>query len=383
MIQHGGENTNGDEFQRRFFYELLRDCYRFQENNIDFLRFGIGNSARARRKIKDRVLAFLEARGFIRKPFNLDRPSQQLVSTVSQMDGLARTFSLLRDNYSRQLLLDLLRFRILGARHVKLPSNDTQYWADYNSIDRRYLKERRTVKTGWGWDLNLYELSGSTGLLKLHVTPLGILNTFLREQYAYQKTDPHICVKEGDIVIDGGGCWGDTALYFADRVGSRGKVYCFEFDQENTSILQQNLALNPLVAGGVKIIPKALWDRSGELVNYCANGPATSLTSQQPFQSTSQVPTMAIDDLVKEEKLARVDYIKMDIEGSELKALRGAEETLRSFRPSLAISLYHNDDDFVTIPDYLHGLGLQYEFFLDHFTIHCEETVLFARTKSK
>jgi hypothetical protein len=69
----------------------------------------------------------------------------------------------------------------------------------------------------------------------------------------------------------------------------------------------------------------------------------------------------------------------MDIEGAELPALRGAEATLRAFRPKLAIALYHRLDDFIDIPAYLDGLGLGYAFFLGHFTIHSEETVLFAR----
>ena len=53
----------------------------------------------------------------------------------------------------------------------------------------------------------------------------------------------------------------------------------------------------------------------------------------------------------------------MDIEGSELNALQGAEKTIREFRPKLAISLYHKEDDFIVIPDYLKKLNLQYEFF--------------------
>jgi hypothetical protein len=81
--------------------------------------------------------------------------------------------------------------------------------------------------------------------------------------------------------------------------------------------------------------------------------------------------------------LPKVDFIKMDIEGAELNALQGAEQSLRAFRPSLAISVYHRDDDWVTIPDYLDSLDLGYEFFLDHFTIYESETVLFARSPQR
>ncbi len=68
----------------------------------------------------------------------------------------------------------------------------------------------------------------------------------------------------------------------------------------------------------------------------------------------------------------------MDIEGSELAALQGAEQTLRQFQPRLAISIYHKFGDFFAIPAYLHGLRLGYRLYLDHYTIHAEETVLYA-----
>lgn len=72
----------------------------------------------------------------------------------------------------------------------------------------------------------------------------------------------------------------------------------------------------------------------------------------------------------------------MDIEGSELPALRGAEETIRKYRPKLAISIYHSLSDFIDVPANLVSLGLDYEYYLDHCSIHSEETVLFAAPKA-
>ena len=72
------------------------------------------------------------------------------------------------------------------------------------------------------------------------------------------------------------------------------------------------------------------------------------------------------------------DFIKMDIEGAERVALAGATQTLRRFRPRLAISVYHRVDDIWAVPIWLGGLGLGYRFYLDHYTIHHEETVLYA-----
>lgn len=92
--------------------------------------------------------------------------------------------------------------------------------------------------------------------------------------------------------------------------------------------------------------------------------------------------TQSIDDFVAANSVARVDFIKMDIEGAEPDALIGAEKTIRKHRPQLAISVYHDLRHFASIPRWIADLNLGYRLYLDHFTIHAEETVLFARAES-
>lgn len=364
------------EFQRRILYGLIHDCYEYKDSNTDFLTFGNSAISRIKSRLKDKALLFARRIGFVRRHFSIKQATERLMYTLANIDKLETFNYLLGDDYSRRLLGDLLKYRILGPGHVKLPLNDNKYWEQYTSVDRKFLKERRTIKT-WKWYLNRYRLQGLDGPLDLHTYPLGILNTFLLEMYAYKRGGRTIQVQPGDVVIDGGGCWGDTALYLADKAGTQGKIYCFEFVRDNLQILHQNLGLNQHLADRIKVIPKAISDKSGEFMSYSADGPATSLVFGQQGR-TDRVSTVSIDDFIKEEGIQRVDYIKMDIEGSELKGLQGAEGTIRTFRPRLAISLYHKDEDIIMIPEYLHKLDLGYEFFLDHFTIHYWETILFA-----
>lgn len=75
-----------------------------------------------------------------------------------------------------------------------------------------------------------------------------------------------------------------------------------------------------------------------------------------------------------------VTFIKMDIEGSELKALMGAKETIRKYKPKLAICLYHKKEDILEIPLYVKELLPEYKLYIRH---HCNkhgETVLYAMT---
>ena len=266
---------------------------------------------------------------------------------------------------------------MFGAQRVQLPLSADPYWCTRDTLDRDYLVQHDTMRCE-RFSLNRYALSGRHHQMELHCHPLGVLNTFLLEQYAYKAGSQNVEALPGETVIDAGGCWGDTALYFADRVGPKGKVFCFEILEENLRILRQNLELNRHCAPSIEVVRKALWNTSNEWLRLCGSGPGTSIAKAKPQSTGLQVATMSIDDFVAEAQPDRLDYIKMDIEGAELMALQGAEKALRRFRPKLGISVYHNYDDIFAIPLYLKSLDLGYEFFLDHFTIHREETVLFA-----
>lgn len=93
---------------------------------------------------------------------------------------------------------------------------------------------------------------------------------------------------------------------------------------------------------------------------------------------TDEVPTTTIDEFAVHHPVPRLDFIKMDIEGSELSAPKGAETSIRRWRPKLAIPLYHRPEDLFSIPLWIDSLSVGYKFFLDHYSIHNEETVLYA-----
>ncbi|MEQ1527385.1 MAG: FkbM family methyltransferase [Gallionella sp.] len=287
-------------------------------------------------------------------------------------------YNKLKDDESRKLLVQVQLYRALGARYVKLPTNNKDYWAKLEAVEK-LMVGAETIDLGFiGWKAYKMKLDGLGYPLQLFLRPPGVLTQLLLQQYRCQISDMAIEVVEGDVVIDGGGCYGETALYFALKAGNTGQVFTFEFMPENLSIFNQNMALNPAVAQRVKLIEKPLWDHSGEKLFIEGSGPATRVSQKAMDPNARQIETISIDDLVRDEKLTKLDFIKMDIEGAELHALKGAEESIKKFRPKLAISVYHKPEDFWTIPEYIAGLDLGYRFALRHFTIHQEETVLFA-----
>lgn len=74
----------------------------------------------------------------------------------------------------------------------------------------------------------------------------------------------------------------------------------------------------------------------------------------------------------------KVTFIKMDVEGAELEALKGAEATIKRDKPRCAICVYHKPEDIDTITEYLHKLVPEYKFYMRHYSLCDYETVLYA-----
>jgi FkbM family methyltransferase len=278
------------------------------------------------------------------------------------------------DDQSRDLMVRLFAFRILGARKVELPNGATRVHALIEQTRALRIQEASVPLGFQGWSADRYDLSpiGFPVIADLH--PLNVIHEYLQQQYSCPAHE-QARVRPGDTVVDGGACWGDTALYFATRVGPQGRVISYEFSPSNVKLLADNLSGNGEIGARVTVEHRALWDRSDELLAIEGSGPATQVGSGS---AAADVPTRAIDDLPQTLGVERIDFIKLDIEGAELRALHGAEQTLRRDRPRLAIALYHGIADWTEIPAYIDSLGLGYRFSLGHFTIHHCETVLFA-----
>jgi FkbM family methyltransferase len=376
-----------DLFRRAFFSGILQSCYDFHGDNIDFSTARISKLRAVGLKVANRLLVAIRRLGFVRVPASIDRACDRLNYVVRHLDDFERVHCMLNDEYSRSMFVELMKFRVLGSRSVRLPTNNEQYWELHNSIDRQYRSGSESVIThgNWEWELFRFKLKGKTGPLDFYTHSSSILDTFLLKQLVYEREGTRVGAESGDFVIDGGGCWGHTSLFLADQVGLNGKVFSFEFVPENLEIFRKNLSLNPVLAERISLICEALWDRSGDVINYVEYGPGSSVTeTQDPDWTGKKLPahpvrTRSIDEFVKSASIRKIDFIKLDVEGSELKVLHGAAETIRGFKPKLAISVYHKEDDLLSIPLYLNSLEVEYKFYLDHFSISSEETMLFAR----
>lgn len=146
-------------------------------------------------------------------------------------------------------------------------------------------------------------------------------------------------VRPDDVCIDGGANVGLVTLLMAKTVGGGGRVYAVEPGDVYLERLRKNLELNPSLAGVVRIMPVGLSDREGMLLwSPDPNAPYNAWFMpfvEVPVDSAVSLPVTTLDALARSEGLNRLDFVKLDLEGMELWALRGASEVLARYRPAV------------------------------------------------
>jgi FkbM family methyltransferase len=151
-------------------------------------------------------------------------------------------------------------------------------------------------------------------------------------------------VQPGMVCMDIGAHFGEVALHMAARAGKNGRVYAFEPEPQTYERLIKHAERNerrmPIVTS-----PLALSDRTGPSVLYAMDGDADNqglgslLNSRPQLTQQIEVQSSTLDAFVKAQKLERLDVIKIDIQGAEIRCLRGAHETLRRFNPILFLEI--------------------------------------------
>ncbi len=200
---------------------------------------------------------------------------------------------------------------------------------------------------------------------------LDALNKY--RQYVIRRDGLEFSPRRGEVVIDCGACIGEVSLLFSGLVGTEGQVHLFDpvplharycrLQAQNNEALAAVMQINSLAVG------KRTTDNRG--------GRADVQTITPGALTIDSFSTTTLDDYAKA-RVARVDFIKMDIEGAEMDALDGASECIREFKPRLAISAYHRPDEFWTIPRRIKDLYPGCRLYFGHHTPSGGESVYYA-----
>lgn len=175
--------------------------------------------------------------------------------------------------------------------------------------------------------------------LKLTVTPADVVG---RHLYKYREYEPelaaalasHVKPGEDDLCLDVGANIGWYSLLLWRLSAGRAAILCFEPDPDNFALLQRNLAQND--AAGVQPFQLAAGSEPGTLALHRYGRSNTGRHSLLPLHAGESVPVevVTLDDFLDTHGLGDtpVKCLKMDIEGYELPALRGATRTLARTR---------------------------------------------------
>lgn len=171
---------------------------------------------------------------------------------------------------------------------------------------------------------------------------------------------------ENEVFVDCGGYIGDTVQKYVENYTKYKKIYIYEPSDENFKA-----ATNTLKGQENVIFRKCGVSNSDEVLSFNNTNTAGSKFTEN---GGKQVAVVTIDKDISE----KVTFIKMDIEGYELKALQGAIEHIKNDKPKLAICLYHLIDDMRKIPKFVDNLNPNYKFYLRNYDEIFGETILYA-----
>ncbi|MFA6918690.1 MAG: FkbM family methyltransferase [Patescibacteria group bacterium] len=155
------------------------------------------------------------------------------------------------------------------------------------------------------------------------------------------------CLRCGDTVVDAGTNVGFFTILASKLVGDSGKIYSFEPVKEAATILKNNININN--CKNIEIVEKALGDQEGDIEFYIDSENlfegSSSVIKPESEKSRRKIQQTTIDDFVIANKIEQIDFIKVDIEGAERYMLKGAEQTIKRFKPMISIRTYHLPDD--------------------------------------
>lgn len=228
------------------------------------------------------------------------------------------------------------------------------FYSSLDQFDKLYAKYQSDVKAvEQDQAANLERLSWPGGRdfwVQRITTPVRGFGWLLAEHQWIREAVGDTYVRKGDVVMDCGAHVG-VFTWQALEAGAS-KVVAVEPDPANLESLRRNFR-QEIAAGRVVLAGVGVWSKPGSMTLNLGEGGNTGVNSMvvnEGSTKTIEVPVTTIDQLAADLGLARINFIKFDIEGAEREALAGALSVLKRDRPRLMLDLNHRPDDSTVLP---------------------------------
>ena len=316
--------------------------------------------------MKDIMELLEECRNTVKNKFSKEEikkieDSDNFIKAMIKADNFNIFYNMLNENYSKMLFKKIVKYRYMLSFYRDAFNNNKE-------------KIKLSIKYGsinifsWGFKRLLFAL-------QKYKYPIEIENFLLFYIFGLKQYNVENIfeVRDDSIVFDVGAWKGDTAYFFSKRCNDNAKIYAFEPDKNafcTLKSIREKYKLNNV------ILENILFSNKNETVDF---------VSMTPDTPSIKMRAITIDEFVENNNIERIDYLKMDVEGAEMDILKGAVNTIKSLRPSLAIAIYHGGglfmEDFYKVPVFIKEITENYEYYMRTFSPWGRETVLFCKPK--
>lgn len=263
------------------------------------------------------------------------------------------------------------KFPYLYDFHFVVVNGNRIQWDPFRAKERE--KEYRTT-----YELLSDERSKLVMQLYLNAATVGEFHELFTECYEEPSYFNRITEKlQVDTLIDCGAYDGDSIHDFISVFPEYKLIIAIEPDSLNVANLCERIKKENIQR--LKIIEKGLGSKPGVL-HFKANGNSNSIIDEN---GDSIVCITTLDEIVSNDVDFGKIFLKMDIEGSELEALHGAENLIREKMPIMSICVYHREEDLIEIPQYIHKIVGEnlYNYYLGFHGLDLAELVFYAIPK--
>lgn len=257
---------------------------------------------------------------------------------------------------------------------VNLILSRVQLWN--NGIRRLPVTDRELLglkKYACEFESNIVKLSDNCWAFNGYYLPENkfISTIFLDEHFIYKLKN----LDKNKNIIDAGAYIGDSAIILSQYTNKN--VYAFEPVTNIYNKINKTIELNSL--SNVIPVQCGLGEKKETVEISLNDASSTCLSTSDENVTKELINIISIDDFVKEHNNLEIGLIKADIEGLELKMLKGAINTIKQQKPALLISIYHSFDDFFNIKKEIESWDLGYKFQIakpDEYSFYCDTTLI-------
>ena len=288
--------------------------------------------------------------------------SDNFIKAMIETDNFNILYNMLDDEYSKELFKKIIRYRYMLAFYPEVHQNikkEIMFSLKYGTIS--------TYK--WLSKMISFLIFKRMSLPK-EIGAFALFHIFDMKQYDVKDVFE---VNNDSVVFDIGAWKGDSAYFFSKKCSNDAKIYAFEPDAnayEALKCVKEKYKLNNVILENVLLSNK---EENVDFVSMIPNTPVVKMNA------------VTVDKFVNDNNIDRIDYIKMDVEGAEQHILEGAKETIKKFRPSLAIAVYHGGklfmEDFYKVPIFVKEITEGYKYYIRTFSPWGGETILFCKPR--